>query len=112
MKIDFFKTRVFKEVYDKQGDHSVKRIAHYDMRRILIAYSAMDIMLTLNSKSPIKHVDMDFIVPKSIREEALFILMLLDYIEETTWKGKEAWKETSLWKSIPITERINKKTNN
>lgn len=106
MQTDFFNAKIFKEVYDKYGER-VPSHTHNDMRRILVAYSAMDIMLTLGTKSPIKHIDMDSIVIKNARDEALDNLIELGYIEPTTWKGKEAWRETAKWRNVPLKEKLN-----
>ena len=106
MQIDFFNAKIFKEVYDKYGER-VPHHMHNDMRRILVAYSAMDIMLTLGTRSPIKHTDMDSIVIKNARDEALDNLIELGYLEPTTWKGKEAWRATDKWKNVPYKEKLN-----
>jgi hypothetical protein len=106
MQTDFFNAKIFKEVYERYGER-VPRHVHNDMRRILVAYSAMDIMLTLGTKSPIKHNDMDSIVIKSARDEALSLLIELDYLEATTWKGKEAWQDTAKWRNVPLKEKLN-----
>jgi hypothetical protein len=109
MEIDFFNKKVFKEVFLKYGEPS-PRNHHNDMRRIIVAYSAMDIMITLGVKSPVKQTDLDRIAVKSVRDEALSLLVDIGYIEPTVWKKVEAWKETPLWKKIPLKERLSIKT--
>jgi hypothetical protein len=67
-------------------------------------------MITLGVKSPVKQTDLDRIAVKSVRDEALSLLVDIGYIEPTVWKKVEAWKETPLWKKIPLKERLSIKT--
>ena len=109
MEIDFFNKKVFKEVFLKYGEPS-PRNHHNDMRRIIVAYSAMDIMITLGFKSSVKQTELDRIAVKSVRDEALSLLIEIGYIKPTASKKVEAWKATALWKKIPLKERLSIKT--
>ncbi len=97
------------EIYNNIFDELLKRqkitssIISYgnQFRMAAISYSAVDILETLKSTSPIMDKDLDKNIPKYLRQQALEILELLGYIESVIYPNKKG-KSLKAWAKINL----------